>query len=77
MQPKGGIIGPEGGIISIWPEGCGVINTLSHIKADNAAISDRGNNDFNQANNSHYSPCFYKTRPIIPIIRLVFAKQGQ
>ena len=35
MQAEGGIMGPEGGIISIWPEGCGVINTLSHKKADN------------------------------------------
>ena len=77
MQPKGGIIWPKGGIISIWPEGCGVINTLSHIKADNAANSEGGNNDFNQANNSHYSPCFYKTRPIMEIICLVFTKQGQ
>ena len=35
MQAEGGIMGPKGGIISIWPEGCGVINTLSHKKADN------------------------------------------
>ena len=40
-EPEGGIIGPEGVIISIWPKGHGVINTLSHMKANNAAISDK------------------------------------